>query len=115
MALGARLREVVARRAQPLTHTNRCQSLLRLFWLRGGAQIPKHKAHRSQPLALTCIAPRARLTPQIKDTIAKFTETLATKQKEADEFGAKHRITAQGQQARAPAPTEDAGGPGVLI
>ena len=52
---------------------------------------------------------------QIKEMIAKFTETLATKQKEADEFGAKHRITAQGSNSAAAAPTPDEGAQGVLI
>ena len=68
------------------------------------------------PLALT----RAPLRPpQIKETIEKFTETLATKQKEADEFGAKHRITAQGgNQPNAAAAADGEGGSGsqgVLI
>ena len=57
--------------------------------------------------------------PQIKETIEKFTETLATKQKEADEFGAKHRITAQGgNQPNAAAAADGEGGSGsqgVLI
>ena len=54
---------------------------------------------------------------QIMETMAKFTETLSAKQKEADEYGAKHRITAQGGGAsKAPAAEEDAGGSqGVLI
>ena len=53
---------------------------------------------------------------QIKETMDKFTETLAAKQKEADEFGAKHRITAQGQTASAqPAASEEGGSQGVLI
>ena len=55
---------------------------------------------------------------QIKETIDKFTETLAAKQKEADEFGAKHRITAQGggKASAAPTPADGEGGSqGVLI
>ena len=46
---------------------------------------------------------------QIKATMGKFTETLAMKQKEADEFGAKHRITAQKPGG---APATPAGGDG---
>ena len=53
---------------------------------------------------------------QIKDTMDKFTETLATKQKEAEEFGAKHRITANSQQAAAqPEAGDEGGAQGVLI
>lgn len=54
---------------------------------------------------------------QIKETIDKLTETLATKQKEADAFGAKHRITAQGGNTPMPAaPANDGeGSQGVLI
>jgi hypothetical protein len=58
-------------------------------------------------------------TPQIAETMVKFTETLAAKQKEADEFGAKHRITSQGSggggAAAAAAPSEGEGSQGVLI
>ena len=51
------------------------------------------------------------------ETMAKFTETLSAKQKEADEFGAKHRITAQqGSAANAAASGDgDSGSQGVLI
>ena len=51
------------------------------------------------------------------ETMAKFTETLSAKQKEADEFGAKHRITATGS-AGAPkkvADDDEGGSAGVLI
>ncbi len=54
---------------------------------------------------------------QIMETMAKFTETLSAKQKEADEFGAKHRITATGS-AGAPkkvADDDEGGSAGVLI
>ena len=54
---------------------------------------------------------------QIMETMAKFTETLSAKQKEADEFGAKHRITATGG-AGAPkkvADDDEGGSAGVLI
>jgi hypothetical protein len=50
--------------------------------------------------------------------VDKFTETLAAKQKEADEFGAKHRITAQGGSAAAASSSADdegSGSQGVLI
>ena len=64
-------------------------------------------------------SPSFRFRLQIKETIEKFTETLATKQKEADEFGAKHRITAQGgNQPNAAAAADGEGGSGsqgVLI
>ena len=53
---------------------------------------------------------------QIAATMESLTATLGTKQKEADEFGAKHRITAQGQGTSAAAAAGEAeGAQGVLI
>ena len=52
---------------------------------------------------------------QIQGTMDKFTETLAKKQKEADEFGAKHRITAQQARGAPQAAEEEGGSQGVLI
>ena len=56
---------------------------------------------------------------QIKETMDKFTETLAAKQREADEFAAKHKITAQGGVKAAPGGggegDEGGGSQGVLI
>ena len=53
----------------------------------------------------------------IKETMDKFTETLGTKQKEADAFAKKHQISQQGmQQASSAAPEDEEGGAqGVLI
>ena len=68
---------------------------------------------------LPILTPASRLCiSQIAETISKFKETLAAKQKEADEFGAKHRITAQGGggAASSAAPADDEGSAaGVLI
>ena len=55
---------------------------------------------------------------QISETIAKMTELLGTKQKEADEFQKKHKITSQGGggPAAGAAPADDeSGAQGVLI
>ena len=49
--------------------------------------------------------------------VTKMTETLATKQKEADDFQKKHKITSQGGGGRAAPQQEDdeGGSQGVLI
>ena len=55
---------------------------------------------------------------QIKEMMDKMTENLGTKQKEADDFGAKHRIQVQGRgssSAAAAAEPEEGGSQGVLI
>ena len=54
---------------------------------------------------------------QIKETMEKMTETLGTKQKEANEFAAKHKInTTGGGPTASAAPADDEGGSqGVLI
>ena len=71
--------------------------------------------------SLSCVilVDPARALPllQIKATMEKMTETLGTKQKEANEFAAKHKInTTGGGPTASAAPADDEGGSqGVLI
>lgn len=68
---------------------------------------------------LACLStlPTPSLSLQISEMITKMTETLATKQKEADDFQKKHKITSQGGGGRAAPQQEDdeGGSQGVLI